>query len=142
MVEIVTDPNILKEIEKKTLSEKLNIEGGEIVTDPKIIDQVIKKNEQKNVKDEDSFYDKYITGEARTQFPNIPEIGSMNILKEDGTNDITKNALAAVALQLTPSTEAQIDIIKKITPGTIVSKDIYDNPILTFPKNMEVELFI
>jgi hypothetical protein len=134
MVEIVTDPNILKEIEKKTLSEKLNIEGGEIVTDPKIIDQVIKKNEQKNVKDEDSFYDKYITGEARTQFPNIPEIGSMNILKEDGTNDITKNALAAVALQLTPSTEAQIDIIKKITPGTIVSKDIYDNPILTFPK--------
>jgi hypothetical protein len=50
MVEIVTDPNILKEIEKKTLSEKLNIEGGEIVTDPKIIDQVIKKMNKKMLK--------------------------------------------------------------------------------------------
>ena len=135
MVQIVTDPKILKEIEKKTLAEKLNIQGGEIVTDQNIINKVIKKNEEKSVKNEDSFYDKYITGEARTQFPNIPEIGSLNLLKEDGTVDITKNALAAVALQLTPSTEAQIDILKKIAPNTIVSKDIYDNPIVTFSKN-------
>src|SRR5210317_2025304 len=111
MVQIVTDPKILKEIEKKTLTEKLNIQGGKIVKDQNIINKVIKKNEEKSVKNEDSFYDKYITGEARTQFPNIPEIGSLNLLKEDGTVDITKNALAAVALQLTPSTEAQIDIL-------------------------------
>jgi len=134
MVEIVTDPKILEEIKKKTLSEELNIQGGEIVTDQKVIDKVLKKNKEKNVKDEDSFYDKYITGEARTQFPNIPEIGSMNLLKEDGTSDLTKNALSAVALQLTPSTEAQIDILKKVAPGTIVSKDVFDNQILTFPK--------
>lgn len=43
MVEIVTDPKILEEIKKKTLSEELNIQGGEIVTDQKIIDQVLKK---------------------------------------------------------------------------------------------------
>lgn len=134
MAEVVTDPNLLKELNQQFLADKLNIQEGQIVIDPGLIKKLDKTIEQDKPEEEDSFYNKYITGEARTQYKNLPEIGDISILKEDGTPDTTKNVLMGVSLSLTPSYDAQIDIIKKLVPGTIASKDIYENIIITLPK--------
>ena len=88
----------------------------------------------KDLKPKNSFYSKYISGEDRTEFKNFKEIGQVNILNINGQSDYGKNAAIAVALSLTPSQDAQIDMIKNIVPKTIASKDKFDNVLLTFPK--------
>ena len=118
-MEIVTDKNILKAFEEEELKDKLNIKDGAIVTDPKVLLQ-FEEAEKKDIvkKDgffskEDGFYQKYIDGDGRTEFKDLPEIGQFNLLKEDGTPDNARAMAIAVGISLTPSVEAQIDIIKK-----------------------------
>jgi hypothetical protein len=134
MNQIVTDPNLLKKLNQKVLADKHNIQDGQIVTDSKLLKK-LNQEEEKEPEEKSSFYTKYITGDARTQYKNLPEIGAVDILKPDGTPDNTKAALLGVGLSITPSYDAQIDIIKKIVPGTIASKDIYDNVVITFPQD-------
>ncbi len=134
-MEIVTDSNILRAIEQQELKKQYNIKDGSIVTDPKIINKINKEEEKKkDLKPKNSFYSKYISGEDRTEFKNFKEIGQVNILNINGQSDYGKNAAIAVALSLTPSQDAQIDMIKNIVPKTIASKDKFDNVLLTFPK--------
>ena len=134
-MEVVTDPNILKAIEEEDLKKQYNIKDGSIVSDKKIIDQINQEEEkQKNLKPENSFFSKYVSGEDRTEFKNFKEIGEINILNQEGKSDIGKNTSIAIALSLTPSQDAQIDMIKKVVPGTVATKDKFDNVLLTFPK--------
>ena len=134
-MEVVTDPNILRAIEEEDLKKQYNIQDGSIVNDPKIIDKINQEEEKKQtLKPENSFFSKYISGEDRTEFKNFQEIGNINILNQEGKTDIGKNTSIAIALSLTPSQDAQIDMIKKVVPGTIATKDKFDNVLLTFPK--------
>ena len=134
-MEVVTDANILKAIEEEDLKKQYNIQDGSIVSDPKIINEINKQSEKKqNLKPDNSFFNKYISGDARTEFKDFKEIGEINILNQNGQTDIGKNTSIAVALSLTPSQDAQMDMIKKVVPGTISSKDKFNNVLLTFPK--------
>ena len=134
-MEVVTDANILRAIEEEDLKKQYNIQDGSIVSDPKIINEINKQSEKKqNLKPDNSFFSKYISGDARTEFKDFKEIGEINILNQNGQTDIGKNTSIAVALSLTPSQDAQMDMIKKVVPGTISSKDKFNNVLLTFPK--------
>ena len=134
-MEIVTNKNILRAIEDEEKKKKYNIQDGEIVSDPNILKKIDEEqNKKDDLKPSNSFWSKYISGDARTEFNDMQEIGSINILGVDGKTDIGKNASIAVALSLTPSQDAQIDMIKNIVPNTIASKDKFNNVILTFPK--------
>lgn len=134
-MEVVTDVNILRAIEEEDLKKQYNIQDGSIVSDPKIINEINKQSEKKqNLKSDNSFFSKYISGDARTEFKDFKEIGEINILNQNGQSDIGKNTSIAVALSLTPSQDAQMDMIKKVVPGTISSKDKFNNVLLTFPK--------
>ena len=134
-MEVVTDANILRAIEEEDLKKQYNIQDGSIVSDPKIINEINKQSEKKqNLKPDNSFFSKYISGDARTEFKDFKEIGEINILNQNGQSDIGKNTSIAVALSLTPSQDAQMDMIKKVVPGTISSKDKFNNVLLTFPK--------
>ena len=134
-MEVVTDANILRAIEEEELKKQYNIKDGSIVSDPKIINEINKQSEKKqNLKPDNSFFNKYISGVARTEFKDFKEIGEINILNQNGQSDIGKNTSIAVALSLTPSQDAQMDMIKKVVPGTIATKDKFDNVLLTFPK--------
>ena len=139
-MEIVTDKNILKAFEEEELKDKLNIKDGAIVTDPKVLLQ-FEEAEKKDIvkKDgffskEDGFYQKYIDGDGRTEFKDLPEIGQFNLLKEDGTPDNARAMAIAVGISLTPSVEAQIDIIKKNVPGAIATRDKFNNVVMSIPK--------
>ena len=71
--------------------------------------------------------------EFNTENNELPKIyDSLEIKKADGSDADLKNILGSVALSITPSTEAQVDIIKKLAPGTIPSKDKFGNIILSF----------
>jgi len=135
-MEIVTDTGILQAIEDIDIKKRNNIEEGNIVTDPTILaeidkqDAVIEKEEDQN-----TLYKKYITGEARTQFPDLPGMSEVSVLDAEGNKNNSLGILQAIALSITPSVEAQIDIIKKMVPGTIASKDKFNNVILSYPKN-------
>ena len=134
-MEVVTDVNILKAIEEEDLKKQYNIQDGSIVSDPKIINEINQQSEKKqNLKPDNSFFSKYISGDARTEFKDFKEIGEINILNQEGKTDIGKNMSIAIALSLTPSQDAQMDMIKKVVPGTIATKDKFDNVLLTFPK--------
>jgi hypothetical protein len=134
-MEVVTDKNVLDSIKKLKLEKEYNIKEGDIVNDPKILDAIKLQKEKRLKKDETpNFFEKWVLGEGRTQYPDLPEIGQVGIKKADGSDADLKNILGSVALSITPSTEAQVDIIKKLAPGTIPSKDKFGNIILSFPK--------
>ena len=135
-MEVITDPKILQAIKDEDIKRRNLISDEDIVTDPDILAEIEKQSKVKEEeKDQNTFYKKYITGEARTQYPKLPGISDVNILNAEGKPDHTKAILLATALSITPSIEAQIDMIKKIVPGTIASKDKFNNVVLSYPKS-------
>jgi hypothetical protein len=134
-MDVVTDKSILDSIKKQELEKKYNIQEGDIVSDPKILNAIkLQENKKIEKEGEPGFFKKWVLGEGRSQYPELPEIGQIKIKNPDGSNDDSKNFLASIAMSITPSTEAQIDIYKKLAPGTIPSKDKFGNVILSFPK--------
>ena len=135
-MDIVTDPNILKAIEDQEIKIRNSIDNDDIVTDPKILKEIENQSQiKKEEENQNTFYKKYVTGEARTQYKDIPGISEAEILDAEGKPDKSKAAAIAVALSITPTAEAQVDMIKKIVPGTIASKDKFNNTVLSYPKN-------
>ena len=113
-MEVITDPKILQAIEDEDIKRRNLISDEDIVTDPDILAEIeIQSKVKEEEKDQNTFYKKYITGEARTQYPKLPGISEVTILDAEGKPDNTKAILQAIALSITPSIEAQIDMIKK-----------------------------
>tara|TARA_R100000908_G_scaffold63312_1_gene44119 strand:- start:1414 stop:3870 length:2457 start_codon:yes stop_codon:yes gene_type:complete len=132
---IVTNKDELEEINNAILQKKYNnVDADAIVSgDEKslVTNAINKKDEEKG------FLKSYIvdpiasffTGNDREEFKNMGEINGAK-LKSIG-NEIALNT--GFALTSTPN--AQIDMVKKFYPGAIISKDKFDNVVITLPEN-------
>jgi len=129
-MEIVTDPNIIKEFEKREKQSKSGIQVKEenIVTDPKIIEQFNKQSEQQTItgkvmKGFGAVKD-FFTGTKTTEYPDLPEIGEY---KGTGAKAI------AAGILINPNQKAQAEIIQAQVPGSTILQDKYKNVIVAMP---------
>jgi len=139
-MEIVTDKEKLKELDGIFLKEKYD--NSSIVTDEnkiKELDGIFNKAEQqKNEKPNafakftKDFYTDNISGSSKTEFPNMGEVYTIN---SKGT---VKGALKDLALNFgymnTADQDARLDMLFKSYPGSIVSKDKFQNVMITLPE--------
>ena len=129
-MELVKDPNIIKEFEKleKQSSSNIDIKEENLVTDSKIIEQFNKQAEQQTItgkvmKGFGAVKD-FFTGTKTTEYPDLPEIGEY---KGIGAGKI------AAGLLINPNQKAQAQIIQAQVPGSTIVKDKYDNIIAVMP---------
>ena len=132
---IVTNQEELDEINKSIIQKKYkNIDvDGEISTDEKdLVTQSIKKKAE-----EKGFFDNYLidpiksffTGNDREEFTNMGEINGAKL------NSIASEIALNTGFVLTSTPEAQIDMVKNFYPESIISKDKFNNVIITLPEN-------
>jgi len=131
--------NILTNVKKEELEKKYDItDGAKEVPDGALKDKILEsfENDQKIEKDKPSafetnvinFYKDNISGSGKTEYPNMGEILGFNT---NWKSDLKLN----IALSLTPDTDSRLDIITKTFPGTVISKDEFDNIMITLPEN-------
>ena len=132
---IVTNKDELEEINNAIIQKKYNnVDADAIVSgdEKSIVTNAINKKDE-----EKGFLKSYIvdpiasffTGNDREEFKNMGEINGAK-LKSIG-NEIALNT--GFALTSTPN--AQIDMVKKFYPEAIISKDKFDNVVITLPEN-------
>jgi hypothetical protein len=129
----VTDPELIKKLDaeriKKTVTEEGVTEGRKAVTDPELIKKLDANRSKKTT--EGGFFSSigdFFTGTKRTEYPDLPEIGDL----DKGVSEMQKFKIAT-GLLLTPSQNAQLEIVQTQVPGTSVLTDKFDNPIVVFP---------
>lgn len=132
---IVTNKDELEEINKSIIQKKyqnVDVDGVVSGDEKDLVTQSLKKK-----KEEKGFLESYLvdpiksffTGNDREEFKNMGEINGAK-LKSIG-NEIALNT--GFALTSTPN--AQIDMVKKFYPGAIISKDKFDNVVITLPQD-------
>ena len=132
---IVTNEDELKAIENAVIKKKYsNIEFDSSILDEEEKNKITQAIEQKNKKD--GFFGKswdlisnFFSGNDREEFKYMDEVGSVKL------NSIGNEIKLATGFIITPSQEAQIDMIKNVYPGAIISKDKFDNIVITLPEN-------
>ena len=126
----ITNPEIIKEFEKKKLSDT-GIEGLSLsneVNDPEIVkkfqeqkkDQTIEGSVKKSL----GAIKEFFTGTKRTEYPELPELGSY---KGEGALKV------AIGTMINPNQKAQAEIIKAQIPGSEIVQDKYENIIAVMP---------
>ena len=132
---IVTNKDELEEINKSIIQKKyqnVDVDGVVSGDEKDLVTQSLKKK-----KEEKGFLESYLvdpiksffTGNDREEFKNMGEINGAK-LKSIG-NEIALNT--GFALTSTPN--AQVDMVKKFYPGAIISKDKFDNVVITLPQD-------
>jgi len=98
------------------------------VLEPVTDENIIKKfNEnKKNYSGTFNTIRKFVTGEGRTQFPDLKEVGSA---PEFSFGQATKTAVGNI---LTPDINARMQILKEQVPNSTFTYDEYNNPMVTF----------
>nr|BAR28673.1 hypothetical protein [uncultured Mediterranean phage uvMED] len=140
---IVKDEELLKElnaiVQKKQVEEDYNIKDGVIVNDKQTIDALNSLKNQKEEKqiEKDTFFQNIIntvsnvvTGNNRTEFEGMSEI------YEAKTKNLTKDVILNIGYIANIDQMAQLDMITKQYPGTVVSKDKFDNIMVTLPNGI------
>ena len=124
-MKIVEDPKILSAFQKK---EEVDLKPGKLVEDENIISQFNKLETEEGientVKKSLGAVKEFFTGTKRTEYPEIPEIGSYK-----GTGA----AKIAAGLLINPNQKAQAEIIQAQVPGSKILKDSFDNIIVAMP---------
>jgi hypothetical protein len=129
----VTDPKIIKELDEirlKNLEPKIK-SSGETVNDADLIkelDDIRLQNTFKGkiTKASNSVAD-FFSGTKKTEYPDMPEIGSAN------TETAGQAFKIAAGLLITPNQKSQAQIIKSQVPGSDIFKDRFNNIIVTMP---------
>jgi len=129
----VTDPKIIKELDEirlKNLEPKIK-SSGETVNDADLIkelDDIRLQNTFKGkiTKASNSVAD-FFSGTKKTEYPDMPEIGSAN------TETVGQAFKIAAGLLITPNQKSQAQIIKSQVPGSDIFKDRFNNIIVTMP---------
>tara|TARA_R110000850_G_scaffold228487_1_gene353412 strand:+ start:201 stop:2597 length:2397 start_codon:yes stop_codon:yes gene_type:complete len=129
----VTDPKIIKELDEirlKNLEPKIK-SSGETVNDADLIkelDDIRLQNTFKGkiTKASNSVAD-FFSGTKKTEYPDMPEIGSAN------TETAGQAFKIAAGLLITPNQKSQAQIIKSQVPGSDIFKDKFNNIIVTMP---------
>jgi hypothetical protein len=124
-MKIVEDPKILSAFQEK---EEVDLKPGKLVEDENIISQFNKLETEEGientVKKSLGAVKEFFTGTKRTEYPEIPEIGSYK-----GTGA----AKIAAGLLINPNQKAQAEIIQAQVPGSKILKDNFDNIIVAMP---------
>tara|TARA_R110000772_G_scaffold157728_1_gene268909 strand:+ start:203 stop:2599 length:2397 start_codon:yes stop_codon:yes gene_type:complete len=129
----VTDPKIIKELDEirlKNLEPKIK-SSGETVNDADLIkelDDIRLQNTFKGkiTKASNSVAD-FFSGTKKTEYPDMPEIGSAN------TETVGQAFKIAAGLLITPNQKSQAQIIQSQVPGSDIFKDRFNNIIVTMP---------
>tara|TARA_R110002096_G_scaffold388559_1_gene582805 strand:+ start:201 stop:2597 length:2397 start_codon:yes stop_codon:yes gene_type:complete len=129
----VTDPKIIKELDEirlKNLEPKIK-SSGETVNDADLIkelDDIRLQNTFKGkiTKASNSVAD-FFSGTKKTEYPDMPEIGSAN------TETAGQAFKIAAGLLITPNQKSQAQIIQSQVPGSDIFKDKFNNIIVTMP---------
>lgn len=145
-MEIVTDKKKIEELDAISYQENLNIQGEkqEFLTNPKKIKELDSISEKEDklkaekpneaVKFIKDFYSEYISGDVKTEFPNMGEIYTIN------SKGNVKGALKDLALNFgymtTADQNARLDMLFEAYPGSVVSKDSFNNVMITLPENL------
>ena len=109
------------EVTDKTLIEKLNKEKGDV----SFTEQA--SNIAEKISD-------FFTGTKKTEFHDLPEIGSAK------TETLGQGLKIATGLLLTPNQKNQVEIIQAQVPGTTVLKDKFENLIIAMPDGQKFYL--
>jgi len=139
-MELIKDEEKIKELESIVIKQKYD--GSSIVTDEnkiKELDNISnikdkKENEKPNAfaKFTKDFYTDNISGSSKTEFPNMGEVYTIN---SKGT---VKGALKDLALNFgymnTADQDARLDMLFKSYPGSVISKDKFQNVMITLPE--------
>jgi len=132
---IVTNKDELEEINNALLKKKYNnIDSDAIVSGEEkdvVTSAINKKDEEKG------FFKNYVidpiasffTGNDREEFKNMGEINNAKL------NSIGNSIKLGTGFALTVSPEAQIDMVKKLYPSSVISKDKFDNIVITLPQD-------
>ena len=132
---IVTNKDELEEINNALLKKKYNnIDADAIVSGEEkdvVTSAINKKDEEKG------FFKNYVidpiasffTGNDREEFKNMGEINNAKL------NSIGNSIKLGTGFALTVSPEAQIDMVKKLYPSSVISKDKFDNIVITLPQD-------
>ena len=144
-MEIVTDKKKIEELDAISYQESLNIQGEkqEFLTNPKKIKELDSISEKEDklkaekpneaVKFIKDFYSEYISGDVKTEFPNMGEIYSIN------SKGNVKGALKDMALNFgymtTADQNARLDMLFEAYPNSVISKDSFNNVMITLPEN-------
>lgn len=132
---IVTNKDELEEINNAILQKKYNnVDADAIVSGEEkdlVTSAINKKDEEKG------FLRSYIvdpiasffTGNDREEFKNMGEVNNAKL------NSIGNAIKLGTGFALTVSPEAQIDMVKKLYPSSVISKDKFDNIVITLPQN-------
>jgi hypothetical protein len=126
----ITDPKIIEKFNKKKLEfsgvESLSAENE--ITDPKIIEkfnqQKLEQTVEGRVKKAYGGVKDFFTGTKKTEYPELPEIGSYK-----GPGAFT----TGVGLLINPNQKAQAEIIQSQVPGSKILKDKFENLIVAMP---------
>ena len=130
---IVTNEEELNLIEKALIKKKYNnIDTSSNQVEGEEKDIVTKAIEKKNK--EQGFFGKsvnfisdFFTGNNKEEFTK------MNELTNAPLTNIGNSIKLGVGFAITPSSEAQVDMIKNIYPEAVISKDSFDNIVVTLP---------
>ena len=130
---IVTNEEELNEIQQQLLKRKYNnidIDSNVVEGDEK--EKIIEAIEKRDINE--GFFKKgiditsnFFSGNDRTEFPKMEEYGSVKL------KSIANEIKIGTGMMITPSIEAQVDMIKNTYPNAIISKDKFDNIVITMP---------
>jgi len=131
--------NILTNVKKKELEKKYDIEdSAKEIPDGELKNKILESYENDKKKKEDTpsafetnvinFYKNNISGSGKTEYPNMKEIFDVN-------TNWKSDLKLGVAFSFTADNDARLDILTKTFPGTVISKDNFDNIIVTLPAN-------
>ena len=139
-LDAATQARLEEELLKKTYSNPgaENSNGVDEKTKERLLEVVNKEKEKPNKFTQivSDFYNSYITGEDRTEFPNMKEI------YQAGDKFSSTNLAINYIRIINPDKDAQTEMIVKKYPGSKITKDIHDNIILTHcPRRQRIHFY-
>ena len=140
--QLLEDEKLINEIlankKNKELNIKYDIKEGDELPDGELKNAILESVEKKKIEKENedspfeknvkNFYKNNISGSAKTEYPKMSEIYDIN-------TNWKSDLKLGVAFSFTADNDARLDILTKTFPGTVISKDKFDNIIITLPEN-------
>ena len=131
---VVTNEEELNAIQEALIKKKYkNIDTSNTIVSDEENEIVTKAIEEKNKKDgffvrSINFLSDFFTGNNREEFSKMGELNNAPLI------NIGNAIKLGVGFSITPSVEAQIDMVKSVYPNAVVSRDKFENVVITLPE--------
>jgi hypothetical protein len=130
---VVTNEEELNSIQEALIKKKYkNIDTSNTIVSDEENEIVTKAIEEKNKKDgffvrSIDFLSDFFTGNNREEFSKMGELNNAPL------TNIGNSVKLGIGFSITPSVEAQIDMVKNLYPNAVVSRDKFENVVITLP---------